>query len=201
MYAIIYLMTAPLTEIPQSLERYLAGRYPPLTPEQQDFFIDGIIANERITDLCKKLGLAVHDYYAYYTRYPEFAKKVEYARIAWTHQIVDELNHVADDAETMADAQIARVKSDNIQWIAGKMIPSKYGDTINVNVEHKLDLGPILQAAQNRVIEVKAEKVTPEDAPQSTISRQLVVLPQSNESRSIDKIDLSDVPSELLDLI
>jgi hypothetical protein len=52
----------------------------------------------------------------------------------------------------MASVAKAKVISDNIKWASGKFAPRQFGENLNVNVSHHLDLSSILLAAENRVL-------------------------------------------------
>lgn len=172
-----------------------------LSPVEQLRFIEDITAGRKLQDICAQTGITLHQYYDFLDRYPEFEKLIELARVRQAHLFVDELNHCTEGATTLTEVQRAKVWSDNAKWIASKMVPTKYGENLNVNISHHLDLSSVLLAAEGRVlplmvakgsqISANSKKSTLGDDPQSTIIDVDVVTAAVNQTHTIDKNDLS----------
>jgi hypothetical protein len=79
---------------------------------------------------------------------PEFGNEIDLARARGYDALADSL---LDAHERIENPQQAKVYSDNARWLLSKRSPRKYGDTINLNVNHALDLTVALDAAERRV--------------------------------------------------
>lgn len=154
-----------------------------LTSEQEDFIVNGIIFRKTIVDLCKELEIDKTKLFYYIQRNPDFEKRLNQARVFRSELAVDQLETIADGCETLADAAIARLKSDNTKWVASKLIPHVYGDNINLNVNHSIDLGSVLLAAANRVAPIIEMKRALQPSPS-----QEVLTVESVSDRSIQAI-------------
>ncbi len=64
-------------------------------------------------------------------------------------------------AKTITDAKIAEARFRYITWLVSKLQRDKYGEKIDVVVEHKLDLAPLLLKARNRMKEVTIDNTPP----------------------------------------
>jgi len=82
---------------------------------------------------------------------PLFAKKWTENRSIGADKIADQLLTVYDEAQTVADAMIARGRSENIRTIVGWRNPARYGPKLNVEVSHTIDLTKALEQADTRL--------------------------------------------------
>ena len=177
-----------------------AQRVQPLNADAQAFICNGIVEGRPIKELCDKLGISINHYYWAASIDPQFDKNVQQARVYWAHQLVDELMHCTDGADTIALTQKARVWSDNAKWVASKMNPAKYGDNLNINVTH-LDLSSVLLAAENRVMSVISTKSTTAEHATASIDVESRLISNPGASLSSSLESLGDIPAELEDLI
>lgn len=129
-----------------------------LTVEQQDYICESIAAGMQIRTILATLGLTVYRFYDYIDKDPLFDKRVETARVYQQYLKVDELLSVTDGCNTMPEVAKAKVISDNTKWTAGKFVPARFGENLNVNVSHHLDLSSVLLAAENRIIPILQAK-------------------------------------------
>jgi hypothetical protein len=81
-----------------------------------------------------------------------FEKELLKLRAEAAHIIAEKINTVYDGCVSMEQAVIARGKSDNYKWMAAKKMPSVFGDKIDINVNHTVDITKALDAAQNRAM-------------------------------------------------
>ena len=180
--------------------RYEINHSVVLTKVQQEYIYCAISQGIGIKDICTKLNIPVHHIYDYAFKDPQFTKLMERARVIQSHLLVDELMHVTKGAETMAQVQNAKVWSDNAKWVASKIVPATYGDSLNVNVTH-LDLSSVLLAAENRVMSViDAKSALVVDAEVCIDDRSSLRI-DSGASILEDLEGLGDIPAELEDLI
>lgn len=75
---------------------------------------------------------------------------------ASTHALADELLDIPD---TYEDVARAKLKSDNIKWLISRRNRKSYGDKLEVDVHHNIDLRSALDSANERV--KNAQDVTP----------------------------------------
>jgi hypothetical protein len=79
----------------------------------------------------------------------EYSRALQ-ARAEWFSHQHDEIAKTAVDRDTAA---AARVRLNALEWQLQRMAPRRYGDRIDVAVDHGLDLGNILDRARQRVAE------------------------------------------------
>lgn len=150
-----------------------------LSLDQQSHLFKSLLEGKSIKSACRELNIPYNHVFDFAIKDPLFHKRMQQIREYATHLQVDDLLNITEGCTTMAEVQKARVQSDNIKWSAGKLVPDKYADNINVNVNHTLDLSSILLAAENRVLPLlqasiiptitKTDLATLDVAPQSTI--------------------------------
>lgn len=64
-------------------------------------------------------------------------------------KLADTLLDIPDDYEEIARGKL---KSDNIKWLLSKRLPSEYGDRVQVDVNHTVDITGALDEAKKRVL-------------------------------------------------
>ena len=168
-----------------------------LSLEQQDFIIASVLENKTYTQMGRELNIPPHWIADYCVKDPQFDKRIRATRDVLMHSMVQSLIGITANCKTMPEVQAARVESDNIKWSASKLIPSIYGDNLNINVTH-LDLSSVLLAAENRVMSVIDAK--------SALVVDAEVCIDDRSSLRIDSGasilgDHGDIPAELEDLI
>jgi hypothetical protein len=134
---------------------------PKLNGEQQLTIFRLLLDNKTIAEISREMGLDQNYIYDYAVIDPAFAKRMKEIRVMVMHNHVDTLLHITKGTDrTIGEAAMARVESDNIKWAASKVVPDVYGDSINLNVNHHLDLSKALLEADARVLPVlEARKV------------------------------------------
>ncbi len=172
---------------------------------QKSSVIERVSVGNKIDHICADLKIPRQSFQNYLDKDPFFAKQYRVARDIYLEGHVENLFTLADDCATMMDVGAARVKSDNIKWIAAKWKPEVYGDNVNLNVNHSLDLSSVLLAAENRVLPILEAKAA------LRVSTNASTLPdidvESNPTTSSlatarEEIATDDeIPDELKDLI
>jgi hypothetical protein len=162
-----------------------------LNETQKEIVLDSIINGLGNDKAAQKIGVPFRTFNNILIRDPLFAKEVARARENWIHSLVYRLIGITDGCETMAQVSAAKVESENIKWAAGKFVPEVFGDNINVNVNHTLDLSSILLAAENRVLPLlqasisanrdKQDLATLDVAPQSTITVECIPMHEQKQ--------------------
>jgi hypothetical protein len=166
-----------------------------LTDAQKQIVIERVTVGDKLEAICAGLGIWRHAFSNYLIKDPFFAKQYALARANFLEDHVERLFTIADDCTNLIDVGSARVKSDNIKWIAAKWKPEVYGENLNLNVNHSLDLSSVLLAAENRVLPIlEAKAALRVDA---IASRQNEIVVESNPTSSF----VEEMPEELRDLI
>ncbi len=81
-------------------------------------------------------------------KYPEVKELFDEAHGMFADSLVDQTLTIADDS---LDAARARNQIAARQWIASKLAREKYGDKVQVDVDHKISIAAILDAAKERI--------------------------------------------------
>lgn len=78
----------------------------------------------------------------------ELLRIYETAQLSKTELVVEEIIQIADDMNI--DPFRAKIKIDARRWYASKMRPAKYGERVDVNHNHSVDIGAALNEARQR---------------------------------------------------
>ena len=95
----------------------------------------------------ESVGLTYGQMYKITQTYPVLAECYARARVALVEKYVDESVEIAD---TEPNPLKARVRIETRQWIASKLIPKTYGDRLDLNVSHTVDVAGALSNAKAR---------------------------------------------------
>jgi hypothetical protein len=79
---------------------------------------------------------------------PDFARRFQKSREIGIQLIADDLTTIVED-NPLVDFQTLRLKSDNIKWIAGKLLARIFGDKIEIKVE-AVDLRGAIEDGRKR---------------------------------------------------
>lgn len=82
----------------------------------------------------------------------EYSRALE-ARSEWALAEHERIRKTAVDKDTAA---AARVQLTALEWQMSKMAPKRYGDRIDLNVDHSFDLAAALTKGRERVLEGNA---------------------------------------------
>ena len=130
--------------------------------EEKQKIINDIIAGKKLIDVCKRLKIDPSTFFKYCKKDPLFSKNVAQARVDACDLMTDELTTIFDDAYSIESVQAAKGKSDNIKWLAAKRSAEKYGDSLNLNVKHSVDLTKVLEETNQRTMPYqKLKEVNP----------------------------------------
>lgn len=117
------------------------GRPTTYTEERGREVCEMVAEGRTLAQICKRVGIGgISTIFNWERDTPAFAKLYAHARInsadSYAQEAITEVRG-AYDAET---ANIARVRSQVLMWMAGRMNPRRYGETqhhdVNVGVEH-----------------------------------------------------------------
>lgn len=102
----------------------------------------------------KQAGVSLDLLYKLLKSDPLFRTEWEQARKDAADTLSDDVLDAFDGAETVADAMIARGRSDNLKTVAGWRNPTRYSPRMNVEVTHTVDLAGALRQAEMRTIPI-----------------------------------------------
>jgi hypothetical protein len=100
--------------------------------------------------------------YRWRLSYPGFGEAYILAQEEHVDALVDQAGEIVD---TEQNPQLGKLKADHRRWLASRLNRQKYGDKLEVNHKHTIDVSPILQAAEKRLksIGVFGELVAPKN--------------------------------------
>lgn len=126
-----------------------------LTEPQKKRAIQLALDNKKISEIIAELGVTQYRFWKCKKADPNFEIDFNSARTDAMDDLTDELLTVHDDEP---DVQRARLKSDNIKWVAAKRSPKTYGDRIDLNVNQTVDIGGALKEARARALTGQVDK-------------------------------------------
>jgi len=152
-----------------------------VTSDTIDQVADEVGAGNSVVAVLELFGIAPMEFYRALDKYPEACSRYERARQARAEGLVEEIITIADCEN---DSQKARNRIDARKWYAGKMMPGKYGERIELNVTGQVDLRAAMADATLRLRPVS-------DQHQVT-DAEYAVLPAPTQPGASDKT--SDAP-------
>lgn len=162
---------------------------PVLSREQQADIIELAFQGVTIGKICTKVGISYNTLARCIVRDPVFANEWNLARSAASHLVADQLLEVTENAETLADAAVCRVRSDNIRTAAAWLNP-KYSPRQQVEHTHTVDLSKALEQANQRLDQIEAIRAPLPEIKQHHIDRAI-------ERHEVYKVrDLADRAAE-----
>jgi len=129
----------------------------------------------KLINICKEFQISTHHFNTILLKDPLFKQKFDEARQIHVETLVDSLESIADNCLTPVDVSAARIKADNIKWIASKRHREQYGEKIEMNVHQTLDLSDVLKAANARVVPML-------DQQQSQITQAIETIDESKDN-------------------
>jgi hypothetical protein len=124
---------------------------------------------ETLSTICKDEHMPKRNtVYRWRQSYPEFGEAYLLAQEEHVDALVDEAGHIVD---TEQNPQLAKVRSDHRRWLASRLNRQKFGDKLDVQHNHTLDISPALALAVKRmksigvgtVIDVPAKQLEDSD--------------------------------------
>lgn len=109
--------------------------------------LDLALEGKGLKDIALAIGITYKQFWEYRLKDTLFETELRRARAEALEYMVDSLDKIPED---IADVQRARLKSDNIKWIASKRKPEVYGDRLDINVKQEVDIGAALLEARSR---------------------------------------------------
>ena len=104
---------------------------------------------ETLSKICKDKKMPKRNtVYRWRSSYPEFGDAYQLAQDQHTDALIDEAGEIVD---TEQNPQLAKVRADHRRWLASKLNRARYGDKLDVQHNHMLDIAPALLEAQKRL--------------------------------------------------
>lgn len=108
------------------------GRPTDYTDELADQICALISGGQTLKAICAQDGFpSAVSVFAWLRKYPEFLNNYTRAREAQADVFADEITAIADECEAKTDeVSKARLRVDARKWVAAKLKPKKYGDSV-----------------------------------------------------------------------
>lgn len=105
-----------------------------------------VISGETNRAICKKFEFTPLQFHQLLSDNSEFKQAVEFMRDEGSEYLADMLLEIP---KNMPHSE-AKILSDNIRWLLSKRAKSKYGDSMNLNVEGSISIKGALSEARQR---------------------------------------------------
>ncbi|QNN64344.1 hypothetical protein H9L12_08360 [Sphingomonas rhizophila] len=120
-------------------------------------------AGEPLAAICRSEGMpAVRTFLDWVARDEKLAAAYTHARNAQGEWFDAEMDRIAKTAIDRDSAAAAKVQLSNLQWRASKQAPSKYGDRIDMTVDHTFDLAAVIDKRRQRALEGQDQPALPD---------------------------------------
>ena len=86
--------------------------------------------------------------YRWRSGYPDFGEAYILAQEEHVDALVDQAGEIVD---TEQNPQLGKLKADHRRWLASRLNRQKYGDKLDVQHNHTLDVTPIISKALERL--------------------------------------------------
>jgi len=130
--------------------------------------IRAMSSNNRLKASCINFGISIDVFHAVVRQVPELSNDYEAARLMLADTLADEILDIADNEE---DVGRAKNMIDARKWYAAALRPTRYGNKLDVTVQHNVDIRNTLEQARQRLNIIQVE---------STASDP-IALPDTNE--------------------
>ncbi len=106
-------------------------------------------SGESLTKICRDEHLPERTtIYRWRTQYPEFGEAYLLASEEHADALIDEAGEIVD---TATNPQLGKLKTEHRRWLASKLNRARYGEKLDVQHNHTLDIGPALALAVKRM--------------------------------------------------
>lgn len=128
------------------------NKQPPLgsivhkNPINRDLLLRAAAEGYTIQKIAKMCECQINEIYALLNANPQLAVQFEKSRSLGVETLVDQMMEIAD---TEPDVARAKLKCDNIKWVASKR-NTKYGDRVHLDIKDHIDLAAIIASARER---------------------------------------------------
>lgn len=165
-----------------------AGVPCPYTPERGALVCDMLRQGNTLIVIANQLGITRDVIHKWVRNSPLFANEYHLARAEGAHALIDESMHIADNP--VIDPQRARNMITARQWAAERRNRKEYGQSVDVNLTERVDLGGTLLEARRRTVlpvcdlqqitDAQVIDVTPASAMRATDTQSVTARPVVN---------------------
>ena len=104
---------------------------------------------ETLSKICKDKKMPKRNtVYRWRSSYPAFGEAYLRSQEEHVDALIDEAGEIVDTEE---NPQRGKIRADHRRWLASRLNRSKYGDKLDIQHNHTLDIGPALLEAQKRL--------------------------------------------------
>ena len=119
-------------------------------------------AGEPLAQICRDDGMpGVRTFLEWADRNEDVASLYSRARDAQGEHLDAEIQRISETAVDRETAAAARVQIAALQWRASKQAPKKYGERVDLNVDHTFDLAAVLDKRRQRVLDANERMELP----------------------------------------
>lgn len=136
-----------------------------------------------VEKICAELHVGLRTLNDWRVKHPLFDARFRRARDSGLELYADRLLTIATDE---GDVMRARLHSENWRWMLARRLRSQYGDSIDVNVTERVEVGSILSEARARLRPMR-DPATIEDA--VIVENQSVSTHQQTDNESVGGLD------------
>lgn len=136
--------------------------------EKVSLLIEGMMDGRTIRSLVKELFVDHNTFNAVISGDRELAFRYNQAMVNRADILADEIIDIADNEP---DPNKGRLRTDVRKWYASKLMPSRYGDRMEVNLQGSISITEALDEARGRLIAPIID-VLPEPQPQQTLKTE-----------------------------
>ena len=115
------------------------GRPSDYDPEMTTIICARLAEGEPLSRMCKEDGMpSIMSVYRWLDAHPEFREKYARARADQADTLADEIVEIADERTSPEMINQQRLRVDARKWVASKLKPKKYGDSLAVGGHDEL---------------------------------------------------------------
>lgn len=126
------------------------------TPELVERICALLEEGNPLAKACPEVGITTRSFLRYCDNDDAVAQEYRLAlaaRAEWFDAERDRIRLTATDKDSAA---AARVQLDCLAWSQQRMAPTRYGDRVSMEVDHKIDLSSVIDRGRQRVLEANA---------------------------------------------
>lgn len=128
-----------------------------LTEEQKEFALEMAANNKSLKTIAKELGFTTPmQFVRYRKRDPLFQSEFNSARQFAAECLADSALTVVDDYDNPLKA---KTQFEVIKWVCATRYPEVFGERLDLNVRHEVDISAALGAAMKRVLRDDVEPI------------------------------------------
>jgi hypothetical protein len=142
------------------------------SPELAEAICARLEAGEPLARICRDNGMpGVRTVLQWADEKEDFQAEYSRAHRAQAEQLVARIHDIMETAVDKDSAAAARVQINGLIWIASKQAPKRYGDRLDLNVDHTFDLAAELTKRRQQVLDgrpIDNPPLLPNGAPDAT---------------------------------